>query len=332
MQPTIIQVQYETLDLIKNRFLKLKQCTEDIHKYLANTTNNLQDQWIGNAFDKFLAEMHHDVFPALNRLINNFQTASTVTQEIYRVMADAELEAANLFKQSDQLATNDRLRSISTTNFVDDLIKKIKEFLEEIKKQPAEQPPIPQPEMQSRSDWGAREPSFDRNEGRYDSEKNPSGYADYKDLKPGQPLPEILDTVVIHHEGNSQTHDPRRVQDKHMDGNGWADIGYHYIIGADGTIYQGRDINVRGSHVDGQNTGKIGILFLGDFENNWWDNDDDPTQAQIESSKNLIRWLDSEYGIETVLGHKDVEGQDTECPGDNLEPIIPELDEVAQER
>ena len=80
------------------------------------------------------------------------------------------------------------------------------------------------------------------------------------------PLAGILDNIVIHHEGNNQTYDVRHVQRQHMFGDGWWDIGYHFIVGPAGTIYEGRDIGVRGSHAKGANTGKIGVLFLGDFE------------------------------------------------------------------
>ena len=38
---------------------------------------------------------------------------------------------------------------------------------------------------------------------------------------------------------------------------GWSDVGYHYIVHLDGSISYGRDINKRGAHVKGHNTGSI---------------------------------------------------------------------------
>jgi RHS repeat-associated protein len=59
-----------------------------------------------------------------------------------------------------------------------------------------------------RSDWGAEAPSCNGCvEGFYDPQDNPGGYAPYSELLPGRSLADILDTIVIHHEGNAQTHD-----------------------------------------------------------------------------------------------------------------------------
>ena len=35
----------------------------------------------------------------------------------------------------------------------------------------------------------------------------------------------------------------------HVDGRGWSDIGYHYVIQLDGTISQGRPITRAGAHI-----------------------------------------------------------------------------------
>ena len=39
----------------------------------------------------------------------------------------------------------------------------------------------------------------------------------------------------------------KKVQDYHMDGNGWWDIGYNFLIGEDGRIYEGRGFHIQGS-------------------------------------------------------------------------------------
>ena len=68
----------------------------------------------------------------------------------------------------------------------------------------------------------------------------------------------------------------KRIQRLHQEGNGWADIGYHFLIDAAGTMYQGRpytqDISlvqkptlVIGVHVAGHNTGNVEICLLGCF-------------------------------------------------------------------
>jgi len=107
------------------------------------------------------------------------------------------------------------------------------------------------------------------------------------------------------------------------------DLPYHYAIASDGTIYEGRDIGVRGAHVASGNTGKIGIIWLGDF-NPGYDpdrpglvdaRDDFPTIAQYSTTVNLIVWLNDEkganYGIDDFGGHSDF--NQTSCPGLNTD-------------
>ena len=45
----------------------------------------------------------------------------------------------------------------------------------------------------------------------------------------------------------------------------YGDVGYHFMVAPDGTIYQGRDLHSVGAHVEGHNTGNVGIAFLGDY-------------------------------------------------------------------
>jgi len=211
------------------------------------------------------------------------------------------------------------------------------------------------PYIVSREQWGAREPVFEYCyedfygeecirgedvfwEGLYDADCNPDGYAPYEDYKPGQTLEEIIFGAVIHHSGNTNDMTIQEVQNEHMDGNEhMADIGYHFVIAKDGTIYEGRDIGVRGFHVTAANTGRVGILVVGDFEPGDWlgtypndmkisnEDPDIPTSNQIDSLTALIRYLDVIYGLRLVEGHNDV-NPDTRCPGNRLEPYVVQLD------
>lgn len=84
------------------------------------------------------------------------------------------------------------------------------------------------------------------------------------------------DSIVIHHQGNSSLgficgdpiNETAKIQKEEMDPNGYQnfdDIGYHYIVGCNGNILEGRDIHFIGSHVNRNNSKKIGILLLGDY-------------------------------------------------------------------
>ena len=82
--------------------------------------------------------------------------------------------------------------------------------------------------------------------------------------------PENLDwnynTIVIHHSGRNGETDPVKIQNKHMDTRGWDDVGYHFMVHPNGTIYEGRSFVYKGSDVALANTGKLGILVMGCFE------------------------------------------------------------------
>jgi hypothetical protein len=108
----------------------------------------------------------------------------------------------------------------------------------------------------------------------------------------------------------------RRDQNFHMDGNGWADIGYNYLVinapGADvdGMIFEGRGRDVVGAHCANHNTGWIGIqVALGGGQT--------PSPAALRS----VRWLHDT--CQSAAGHtlaKKVhsDGFPTACPDPKL--------------
>lgn len=134
-------------------------------------------------------------------------------------------------------------------------------------------------------------------------------------------------TIVIHHSGNGGETDPKQIQNQHMDKKGFDDIGYHFMIDPRGVIYEGRSLDTKGSHVEGANTGKVGILIMGDFQpGGFLDfSDDKPTAEQLTKAAELIEALKDLYPTITTLGgHKDFKPS-TECPGDDLYKILPKL-------
>ena len=124
----------------------------------------------------------------------------------------------------------------------------------------------------------------------------------------------------------------------HVQGNGWNDIGYNFLVDRFGTIYEGRygglDRNVVGAHAQGFNTGSVGIALLGNYEGV------SPTPAAQDAIARLIAWrLDLAHvdptafltflsggsdrypgGVPVLLngvsGHRDTGF--TACPGDLL--------------
>src|SRR3546814_17459346 len=50
---------------------------------------------------------------------------------------------------------------------------------------------------------------------------------------------------------------------------GWAGIGYHFVVQLDGSIEAGRPEGAVGSHVAGYNGSAIGVGYIGGVDRNW---------------------------------------------------------------
>lgn len=115
----------------------------------------------------------------------------------------------------------------------------------------------------------------------------------------------------------------RQMQAYHIDNNGWCDFGYHYTVGIDGKVYQGRDPDRTGAHVGNHNTNNVGISVVGTFVNF------SPRESQLNALTDISRWVVNRYGIQKnrtyIRGHKEWSGHTTNsCPG-LLLPWLPTL-------
>ncbi|MFA5141253.1 MAG: peptidoglycan recognition family protein [Elusimicrobiota bacterium] len=123
--------------------------------------------------------------------------------------------------------------------------------------------------------------------------------------------------ITIHHTAGTQTlsrgqtiSEVRGIQSAHQGGNGWADIGYHFLIDGQGRVVEGRRLGQVGAHTEDHNSGNIGISMLGNFD------EGKPTSAQVESLKRLVVFLALRYSINpatSLYGHGDFMA--TDCPG-----------------
>ena len=104
---------------------------------------------------------------------------------------------------------------------------------------------------------------------------------------------------------------------------GWSDIGYHYVIYRDGSIHEGRDVNLQGAHCgdNGGNIGSIGICYIGGKERripgvaykNLKDKDT-RTDAQKVALLNLLLTLRKLYPQAKIYGHRDFDMHGKTCP------------------
>lgn len=100
----------------------------------------------------------------------------------------------------------------------------------------------------------------------------------------------------------------------HTKGNGWTDIGYHFVVAPDGTWANGRPLSAIGAGVAGHNQGVVHIcmvpvtdvLKISRFDD-WY------TKAQRDTVKALIRDVAAKTSLAKVTGHNDYANK--LCPG-----------------
>ena len=98
---------------------------------------------------------------------------------------------------------------------------------------------------------------------------------------------------------------------------GWRDIGYHYLIDRDGTVATGRPVDQVGAHVQGHNTGTIGISLFGGHGSAETDHfHEHYTPAQEHSLRGLLEDLRATYGAVKITGHNQYAAK--ACPGFNV--------------
>lgn len=159
--------------------------------------------------------------------------------------------------------------------------------------------PQSKPYIKSRASWGARTPNTG-----------------------GSNNPEY---VIIHHSGEENdawspiyTTDSsfqKRIQDFHIDGRGWGDIGYNYGIGQDASILEGRNPEHEGAHTSGYNTRGVGIVLHGNY------NIRNITSSQKNKLVDLTAWLCEKYDIHynNIIGHRNTRnGNEYDCPGKDI--------------
>jgi len=100
-------------------------------------------------------------------------------------------------------------------------------------------------------------------------------------------------------------------------GNGWRDIGYHFVIYLDGSVHAGRPIEQIGAHTRNHNANSIGICYIGGCTADGKTPKDTRTEAQKAALISLVKKLKGAYPQATVHGHNEFANK--ACPSFNVQ-------------
>ena len=100
----------------------------------------------------------------------------------------------------------------------------------------------------------------------------------------------------------------RNIQNWHMDHNGWADIGYNFLVDRYGTIWEGRGWGALGAHCKGHNSDYLGIAYMGE---------DDVTPAALGAIAWLLEMARTRHRVGPAVKPHNALGS-TSCPGPRL--------------
>lgn len=133
-----------------------------------------------------------------------------------------------------------------------------------------------------------------------------------------------IDKIIVHCADTPPTMDigAKEIRKWHVQGNGWADIGYHFVIRRNGNVENGRDLDLDGdvfeeigAHTAGYNENSIGICLAGGktVAGEGGKPDCNFTLAQYESLRNLIENILSAHPSCTLHGHRDFSSKACPC-------------------
>jgi N-acetylmuramoyl-L-alanine amidase len=114
-----------------------------------------------------------------------------------------------------------------------------------------------------------------------------------------------------------------------QDSGTYCDIPYQFLVGVDGSLWEGRPEGyTSGATGGGNNDGNAAISFLGCFtESGCPGTPNDVTEPMIDAGQLIVQTLADMHGISMsdVRGHRDWPGNSTVCPGNWLYARLDDL-------
>jgi len=126
-----------------------------------------------------------------------------------------------------------------------------------------------------------------------------------------------IDKIIVHCSATPRNKDfsAEDIRDWHVKGNGWDDIGYHFVVRLDGSIEYGRMVDKYGAHVKGDNYDSIGICYVGGKSRDMSEWEDTRTEEQKDSLVLLLKTLMKMHNKAKIYGHSDFSTK--KCPSFN---------------
>ena len=93
---------------------------------------------------------------------------------------------------------------------------------------------------------------------------------------------------------------------------GFKMVGYHFVIRLDGTIEQGRPLEMIGTHCTGHNAHSIGICYIGGLDKSGKPKDT-RTQVQKDVLWSLVKSLQKRFPGVALHGHREFANKACPC-------------------
>ena len=123
-----------------------------------------------------------------------------------------------------------------------------------------------------------------------------------------------IDEIIIHCTATPEgkDYDIAEIRRWHLQ-RGFSDIGYHYVVYRDGSVHEGRDVDIAGAHCTGRNSHSIGVCYVGGCASDGKTPKDTRTEAQKAALLSLLMDLKALYPAAKIYGHHDFANKACPC-------------------
>ena len=123
-----------------------------------------------------------------------------------------------------------------------------------------------------------------------------------------------IDDIIVHCTATAEGREASVQEiDRWHRARGWKCIGYHWVVGLDGTVHKGRAETDAGAHCKGHNAHSIGVCYVGGLASDGKTPKDTRTAAQRTALRKLVKELQARYPNATLHGHRDYAAKACPC-------------------